>query len=209
MIRETLRKYFPDLTSLQLEKMCKLQGLYSEWNKKINVISRRDIENFNIHHLLHSLSIAMVIRFVPGTMILDIGTGGGLPGIPLAIMFPGANFVLLDSIRKKIKIVAEIARELELTNVEPVWERAENHKGTYDFIISRAVADFPELVRLAKGKIKEENRNTLKNGIITLKGGNISEELEKYREKTIIFPVSDYFEESYFISKYVIYMPFL
>jgi len=151
----------------------------------------------------------MVIRFVPGTMILDIGTGGGLPGIPLAIMFPGANFVLLDSIRKKIKIVAEIARELELTNVEPVWERAENHKGTYDFIISRAVADFPELVRLAKGKIKEENRNTLKNGIITLKGGNISEELEKYREKTIIFPVSDYFEESYFISKYVIYMPFL
>ncbi|HOK26600.1 MAG TPA: 16S rRNA (guanine(527)-N(7))-methyltransferase RsmG [Bacteroidales bacterium] len=166
MIRDTLTKYFPSLSGVQLEKLCRLEGLYSEWNSKINVISRRDIENFNIHHLLHSLSIARVISFVPGTEILDIGTGGGLPGIPLAIMFPEVHFVLLDSIRKKIKVVTEIAAALQLTNVKPVWERAENHRGSYDFIVSRAVADFPELVRIAEGKIKKESRNELKNGII-------------------------------------------
>ncbi len=206
-MNEILEKYFPEMTAQQKEKFCLLETLYREWNSKINVISRKDIDNFCIHHLLHSLSIAKVISFAPGTKILDVGTGGGFPGIPLAIMFPDSYFTLLDSIGKKIKVVSEIAGATGLKNVRPVCARAEEHIGKYDFIVSRAVTTFENMVRIAEGKILREGKNTLPNGIITLKGGDLNRELGKYLSKTSVFEISSFFSEPYFRGKYVVYMP--
>lgn len=208
MMLEILNKYFPDLTLSQTEKLCRLKVVYEEWNSKINVISRKDFENFDIHHVLHSLSVAKVTVFLPGTRVLDIGTGGGFPGIPLSILFPRAEFVLLDSTGKKIKVVTEVSRKLDLQNVVPVCERAENHKGKYDFIISRAVAPFPELVKLARGKNKKECFNMFRNGIIALKGGDLTGELKNFLAEITLFPISRFFDEPFFKAKFVVYMPF-
>jgi len=207
-MKKLLEKYFPDLEQSQINKLCRLEEIYNEWNRKINVISRKDMENFNVHHVLHSLSIARFTSFAPGTEILDIGTGGGFPGIPLSVVFPASRFVLLDSIQKKIRVVNAILNELDIKNSVTICSRAETHKRNYDFIISRAVATFPELVKLSAGKIKTEGKNSLKNGIITLKGGDLSAELKKFSDKTVLIPISRYFDEPYFETKFLIYMPF-
>lgn len=204
---EILSKYFPDLTTIQLEKMARLKPLYSEWNQKINVISRKDIDNFEIHHLLHSLAIARITGFVPGTKIIDVGTGGGLPGIPLAIMFPDTEFTLLDSITKKIRVASGIAGELGLANVKTVVRRAEEEEGKYDFVISRAVTGFPEFVKLTLKNIIKEGRNQLPNGIISLKGGDLSDELSFYKDKVKTWNIGDYFTEPFFETKKIVYLP--
>lgn len=174
----------------------------------INVISRKDMENFMIHHVLHSLAIGKIISFLPGTSILDVGTGGGFPGIPLAIMFPEAQFSLLDSIEKKIRVVSAVAGELGLANVFPVRKRVEEEKGKYDFVISRAVTAFPEFVKMTEKNIRSNSGNELKNGIICLKGGDLTDELSKFKMRVRIWNISDYFEEPFFMTKKIIYLPF-
>lgn len=203
---EIIEKYFPGLTPLQKDQFSILKPLYQEWNSRINVISRKDMDNFYIHHVLHSLSIAEIIRFVPATTVLDAGTGGGFPGIPLAILFPGTKFTLLDSIQKKIKVVSEISLKLELNNVTPVRARVEEHRGKYDFVISRAVTAFPEFIRLTSGRIVEGGKNTLKNGIIYLKGGDLTDELGLFGDKLRIWDIGQFFTESFFETKKIIYL---
>lgn len=203
---ETFLRYFPSLPDSQIEKLSHLRDLYEKWNSKINVISRKDIENFDTHHLLHSLSIAKVITFLPGTRILDVGTGGGFPGVPLSILFPDSEFTLLDSIGKKIKVVESVAEELELKNVSTVIKRAEDEKNKYDFIISRAVMSFPEFVKLTIKNIESGGKNNLRNGIIYLKGGDLTEELKSFKNKVKVRDIKEFFVEPYFETKKIIYL---
>ncbi|WP_405296564.1 16S rRNA (guanine(527)-N(7))-methyltransferase RsmG [Algibacter sp. Ld11] len=201
-----LSKYFPDLTEDQIEKFTLLESLYQDWNLKINVVSRKDIDELYLRHVLHSLGIAKVIEFKDGSQILDVGTGGGFPGIPLAIMFPECSFHLVDSIAKKLKVVNEVVEGLGLTNVKTTHSRVEEIKGNYDFIVSRAVAAMPTFVHWVKGKIAKEQKHDLKNGIIYLKGGDLSEELKDY-QTTTIYNLSDFFEEDFYETKKVVHLP--
>ncbi len=201
-----IQKYFPDLTSTQLLQFEKLQPLYGEWNEKINVISRKDFQHFYERHVLHSLSIAKLISFKPQSEILDFGTGGGFPGIPLAILFPEVNFHLVDSVRKKIKVVNEVAQSLGIENVFAEQKRVEELKSEYDFITCRGVAEVPQLLNWTKHLLKRENNNSLKNGWLLLKGGDLKEEL-KYTQLFYQFtPISLFFEEEYFKEKMIVYL---
>lgn len=205
---EIILRYFPGLTISQIDRFSQLKDIYRTWNNSINVISRKDIDNFYIHHVLHSLAIARIFHFAGGTRILDAGTGGGFPGVPLAIMFPDAEFFLLDSIQKKIKVVSSVAAELGLTNVKSLRKRIEEEKGSYDFVVSRAVTAFPEFLKLTRKNISKENRNELRNGIIYLKGGDLFEELGPFMQKTVIWNITDFFSEPWFETKKIVYMPF-
>jgi 16S rRNA (guanine527-N7)-methyltransferase len=204
---EIILRYFPDIPPSGINQFSELKSIYQAWNSKINLISRKDFENFTTHHVLHSLSIAKIINFAEGTKILDVGTGGGFPGIPLAIMFPESEFYLLDSIEKKTKVVFSVAEELGLTNVKVIRKRAEEEKGMYDFVVSRAVTDFPGFVKLTAKNIRRGNNNKLKNGIIYLKGGDLSAELVLFINRTVIWNISDFFSEPYFETKNIIYLP--
>jgi 16S rRNA (guanine527-N7)-methyltransferase len=202
-----LLSYFPELTEKQIEQFDRLEELYMDWNAKINVISRKDMEQFYVHHVLHSLGIAKVMRFEPGTKVLDIGTGGGFPGIPLAILFPDTHFHLVDSIGKKITVVKEVARALKLSNVEAQQIRAEELVRKYDFVISRAVTRMINFYPWVKGKIKREDFNEFQNGILYLKGGDVDEEMEELDKSYVTYHLSDYFKEEFFETKKVVYMP--
>lgn len=197
-------KYFPDLTEDQKYKFEMLKDIYEDWNTKINVISRKDIDQLYLKHILHSLSISKVISFIDGTTILDVGTGGGFPGIPLAILFPRCNFVLLDSIAKKIKVVDAAVLSLKLNNVTTITDRVENTSVKYDFIVSRAVTKMKDFKRLIKGKVNNTSNNTLNNGILYLKGGDLKNELLGINHKK--FNISDFFDEEFFDTKKVIYV---
>jgi 16S rRNA (guanine527-N7)-methyltransferase len=199
-------KYFPGLTDRQREQFTRLGPLYGEWNEKINVVSRKDIENLYVHHVLHSLGIAKVIAFRPGARVLDVGTGGGFPGIPLAILFPEAHFHLVDSIGKKITVVEALANSLALVNVTAEKARAEELKGTYDFIVSRAVTRLKEFTGWVKGRVKKESVHELPNGILYLKGGDLAGELTELNKPYRLFNLSDYFEEEFFETKKVVYV---
>ena len=201
-----IESYFPELSAQQKEQFSLLQSLYEEWNAKINVISRKDMDNFYIHHVLHSLGIAKVISFMPGTQILDVGTGGGFPGIPLAILYPECQFTLVDSIGKKIRVVNEVKDALGLTNVNAIHDRAENIQGSFDFIVSRAVTAMPDFIRWTKGKIAKKNQNSLKNGILYLKGGDLSEELSTVKHAIKIYHLNEFFSEEFFETKKVVHV---
>ena len=203
---ELITKYFPDLTPQQIEQFKQLQSLYQEWNEKINVISRKDIDELYERHVLHSLSIAKVIQFQPNTSVLDVGTGGGFPGIPLAILFPETQFYLIDAIGKKIKVVQEIALALGLKNVRAEQIRAEKVKEEFDFVVSRAVTQMSQFVPWVRKKIKKESTHTFKNGIFFLKGGDLSEELAPFASVQQ-FNIADFFEEDFFETKKVVYLP--
>ena len=203
---ELIRKYFPNLTEDQYAKFEKLEELYKDWNLKINVVSRKDIDELYLRHVIHSLGIAKVQEFKPGSRVLDVGTGGGFPGIPLAILFPETTFHLVDSIGKKIKVVDEVSEGLGLENVESFNQRVEELDGNYDFIVSRAVAIMPTFVRWVKGKIAKESKHDRRNGILYLKGGDLTEELKDYRTAEI-FELSDFYEEEFFDTKKVVYLP--
>lgn len=201
-----IEKYF-ELSDLQKQKMQQAVDLYIEWNQQINVISRKDIESLVEKHFLHSLAIAKFIQFKPGTDVLDIGTGGGFPGIPLAIMFPEVNFYLADSIAKKIKVVNEVATALDLKNVKSEAIRAEQIKHKFDFIVSRAVTAFPKFMTFCNGKFKGKSINGLGNGVIYLKGGDFSEEIKPYK-KAELYDISQYFTEAFFETKKIVYLPY-
>jgi 16S rRNA (guanine527-N7)-methyltransferase len=186
--------------------LSRLQQIYMRWNSMINVISRKDMENFMVHHVLHSMAIAGIIGFTPGTRILDVGTGGGFPGIPLAIMFPAAEFTLLDSIEKKIKVVKAVAEELDLKNVIPLRKRAEDEKGKYHFIVSRAVTEFSAFVGMTLKNIERDEFNKLHNGIIYLKGGDLSAELERYGKNLTVWNINDFFTEPFFETKKILHL---
>lgn len=203
---ELVKRYFPNLTENQLHQFEKLNELYQDWNLKINVVSRKDIDEIYLRHVVHSLGIAKVQTFKPGAHILDVGTGGGFPGVPLAILFPETHFHLVDSIGKKIKVVDEVVAGLGLTNVKTTNDRVENTTGTYDFIVSRAVAQMETFVHWTKGKIAKKSNHELKNGILYLKGGDLTEELQSY-PKAVIYELSDYFEEEFFDTKKVVHLP--
>jgi len=205
---DLINKYFPNLTTLQKERFSALQALYSEWNAKINVISRKDVDNLYLHHVLHSLAIAKVITFAPMTMVLDVGTGGGFPGIPLAILFENVEFHLIDSIGKKINVVKAIAEALDLGNVQARQERAEQApNGLYDFVVSRGVTKALPFYEWIKNKFSKNQYNKLPNGILLLKGGDLSEELKELKRRYKIYELKDYFEEEFFETKKVVYIP--
>ena len=200
-------KYFPELTCEQREQFAAIGSLYSEWNAKINVISRKDIANLYEHHILHSLAVAKELHFTDDTDILDFGTGGGFPGIPLAIMFPKCNFKLIDRTAKKIRVVEEIAKSIGLKNVVAQQLSGEEERGKYDFIVSRAVMPLPDLIKITKKNISRKQRNAMPNGVICLKGGDIRQEIASYQKIAEVTSVSDYFDEDWFKEKYLIYIP--
>jgi 16S rRNA (guanine527-N7)-methyltransferase len=201
-----IQTYFPNLSDVQTEQFSKLQELYQDWNLKINVVSRKDIDELYLRHVLHSLGIAKVMEFRAGAKVMDVGTGGGFPGIPLAILFPETNFHLVDSIGKKIKVVNEVVQGLGLQNVRTTHGRVEEVKGEYDFIVSRAVAQMETFVRWTKNKIAKKQNHTLKNGILYLKGGDLSEELKDFPKATI-YDLPNYFKEDFFETKKVVHLP--
>tara|TARA_Y100000385_G_scaffold36799_1_gene34363 strand:- start:14 stop:640 length:627 start_codon:yes stop_codon:yes gene_type:complete len=201
-----LKKYFPNLSQDQLEKFTRLVPIYKDWNSKVNLISRRDIENLFTNHILHSLSIVNIIEFESSTSVLDVGTGGGFPGIPLAIFFPNVKFTLLDSIGKKIKVVESVSKDLSLSNVTAINERVENHFDTYDFILSRAVAKMDKFYSLVNKNFNSKSINEIPNGIISLKGGDLKDELKDFKEKKI-FDISEFFTDDFFKTKRVVYVP--
>ena len=204
---EIIRKYFNNLTERQAQQLQMLDALYREWNAKINVISRKDIDNLYEHHVLHSLAIAKLLTFRPGTEILDFGTGGGFPGIPLAILFPECRFKLIDGTGKKIHVAQEIALAIGLENCQLEHLRGEDEKGQYDFVVSRAVMPLPDLVRIVRKNISKTQRNVLANGVICLKGGHLQDELLPFRKVVETNVVSDWFSEPWFEEKYAIYLP--
>jgi 16S rRNA (guanine527-N7)-methyltransferase len=203
---EAILKHFPYLTDIQKEQFQQLDSLYHEWNEKINVISRKDIDALYTKHVLHSLGIAKIQSFEPGTFILDVGTGGGFPGIPLAILFPETRFYLIDVIAKKIKVVQAVADALGLKNLKAEQIRAENVKGDFDFIVSRAVTNMPDFVSWVKTKIKKQHKHELKNGILYLKGGDLTEELKDFPKATL-YDLADFFEDEFFETKKVVHLP--
>ena len=204
---QIINKYFPDLSQRQKEQFNNLDTLYREWNAKINVISRKDIDNLYEHHVLHSMAIARIVRFKPSTSILDFGTGGGFPGIPLAILFPECRFRLIDGTGKKVNVAAEIAKAIGLENVEAIHQRGEEEKGKFDFIVSRAVMPMPDLVKIVSRNISRKQHNSIANGILALKGGNLSAELKPYHKIVEVTPISQFFDEEWFREKSVIYLP--
>ncbi|MDC1034317.1 16S rRNA (guanine(527)-N(7))-methyltransferase RsmG [Flavobacteriaceae bacterium] len=201
-----LKKYFPNLSQDQLEKFMRLVPIYKDWNSKVNLISRRDIENLFTNHILHSLSIVNIIEFESSTSVLDVGTGGGFPGIPLAIFFPNVKFTLLDSIGKKIKVVESVSKDLSLSNVTAINDRVENHFEKYDFILSRAVAKMDKFYSLVNKNFNSKSINEIPNGIISLKGGDLKDELKDFKEKKI-FDISEFFTNDFFKTKRVVYVP--
>lgn len=203
---DIILKYFPDLTETQIEQFSKLKDLYHDWNLKINVVSRKDIDEIYLRHVLHSLGIAKVQRFNPGSKILDVGTGGGFPGVPLAILHPEVSFHLVDSIGKKIKVVNEVVEGLGITNVKTTNDRVETVKDQYDFVVSRAVAQMETFVHWVKGRVAKKSNHELKNGILYLKGGDLTEELQKYTTTTI-YELPSFFEEEFFETKKVVHLP--
>ena len=204
---EIILKYFPHLSERQQQQFAALDALYRDWNAKINVISRKDIDNLYEHHVLHSLGIAKMLSFKPGTRILDFGTGGGFPGIPLAILFPECQFKLIDGTGKKIRVAQEVCQAIGLDNCQPEHLRGEDEKGKYDFIVSRAVMPLPDLTKIVRKNIGREQHNSLPNGILCLKGGDLQAELQPYRRIVDSMELSQWFDEPWFKEKYVIYLP--
>ena len=202
-----IQKYFPQLSAEQLQQVALLDELYRDWNAKINVISRKDIDNLYEHHVLHSMAIAKMVNFRPGTRILDFGTGGGFPGIPLAILFPECQFKLIDGTGKKIRVAQEVCNAIGLKNCQPCHLCGEEEKGQYDFIVSRAVMPLPDLVKIVRKNIAKQQQNALPNGVICLKGGHLDAELQPYRKIVETMELSQWFSEEWFKEKYVIYLP--
>ena len=203
---DIIKKYFTHLTGLQVEQFAQLEALYNDWNAKINVISRKDIQNLYEHHVLHSLGIAEVVRFKDGTEVMDLGTGGGFPGIPLAILFPEVQFHLVDSIGKKVRVAQEVATAIGLKNVRFSHARAEEIKDKYDFVVTRAVMPMTDLVKVARKNIRKEQHNAVPNGIIALKGGELAGEIASMRNISTVWELSDFFEEEYFKTKKVVHV---
>jgi 16S rRNA (guanine527-N7)-methyltransferase len=203
---EEVLKHFPELTDVQKNQFEQLGPLYQEWNSKINVISRKDIDSLYTRHILHSLAIAKIQPLIKGAFVLDVGTGGGFPGIPLAILFPETRFYLIDVIQKKINVVKAVAESIGLNNVKAEQIRAENVKGDFDFIVSRAVTNMPDFVGWVKGKVKKQQKHELKNGILYLKGGDLTEELAGFPKATE-YQISDFFEDEFFETKKVVHLP--
>ena len=204
---ELIKKYFPDLTDEQERQFAMLDALYRDWNAKINVISRKDIDNLYEHHVLHSLALAKALHFKAGTKVLDFGTGGGFPGIPMAILFPEVQFKLIDGTGKKIRVATEVAQAIGLKNVVAEHRRGEEEKGKYDFVISRAVMPLPDLMKIVRKNISNKQQNAMLNGVFVLKGGNIDSEIHPYRKNVEVSDISQWFQEEWFKEKYVIYVP--
>nr|WP_308532480.1 16S rRNA (guanine(527)-N(7))-methyltransferase RsmG [uncultured Prevotella sp.] len=204
---DIIKKYFKNLSDKQIKQFSLLYDLYQDWNAKINIISRKDIDNLYEHHVLHSMAIAKLIHFKAGTTILDFGTGGGFPGIPLAILFPEVSFKMIDGTGKKIKVATEIGKDIELRNILPMHMRGEEEKDKFDFIVSRAVMPLPNLIKIVRKNISKEQHNALPNGVIVLKGGNLKEETKSFKKIIEQIELTQWFEEEWFKDKYILYLP--